>query len=56
MASGNVVQVPVNNCSESWVYAPVTVNSCGNTMNVVSTLNPAYGNSCAAEVDTADGS
>ncbi|MFD4608328.1 chaplin [Streptomyces sp. NPDC058440] len=35
--SGNVVQVPVH----------VPVNVCGNTVNVVALLNPAFGNHCA---------
>ena len=35
--SGNVVQVPVH----------VPVNVCGNTINVVGLLNPAFGNGCA---------
>ncbi|MET8407002.1 chaplin [Streptomyces sp. NPDC005195] len=35
--SGNVIQVPVN----------VPVNLCGNTINVVGLLNPAFGNTCA---------
>jgi hypothetical protein len=34
--SGNVVQAPVN----------VPVNVCGNTINVVGLLNPAFGNVC----------
>ncbi|MCZ9344995.1 chaplin [Streptomyces sp. TRM76130] len=34
--SGNVVQVPV--------HAPVNV--CGNTLDVVGVLNPAFGNDC----------
>ncbi|GAB2906377.1 MULTISPECIES: chaplin ChpG [Streptomyces] len=34
--SGNVVQVPVH----------VPVNVCGNTVNVVGLLNPAFGNQC----------
>ncbi|MFJ8144721.1 chaplin ChpD [Streptomyces sp. NPDC096094] len=34
--SGNVVQVPVH----------VPVNVCGNTVNVVGLLNPAFGNVC----------
>jgi prepilin-type processing-associated H-X9-DG protein len=34
--SGNVVQVPVN----------VDANVCGNTINVVGLLNPAFGNVC----------
>ncbi|MER7054760.1 MULTISPECIES: chaplin ChpG [unclassified Streptomyces] len=34
--SGNVVQVPVH----------VPVNVCGNTIDVVGLLNPAFGNEC----------
>ncbi|AYC41139.1 chaplin ChpG [Streptomyces griseorubiginosus] len=34
--SGNVVQVPVH----------VPVNVCGNTVNVIGLLNPAFGNEC----------
>ncbi|MFD7549883.1 chaplin [Streptomyces sp. NPDC059578] len=34
--SGNVIQVPVH----------VPVNVCGNTVNVVGLLNPAFGNTC----------
>ncbi|CAL9449065.1 chaplin [Streptomyces sp. enrichment culture] len=34
--SGNVVQVPVH----------VPVNVCGNTVNLVGLLNPAFGNEC----------
>ncbi len=34
--SGNVVQVPVH----------VPVNVCGNSVNVVGVLNPAFGNHC----------
>lgn len=34
--SGNVVQVPVH----------VPVNVCGNTVDVVALLNPAFGNTC----------
>ncbi|MET7383425.1 chaplin ChpH [Streptomyces sp. NPDC005526] len=34
--SGNVVQVPVH----------VPVNVCGNTVNVIGLLNPAFGNTC----------
>ncbi|WP_030294291.1 chaplin [Streptomyces katrae] len=34
--SGNVVQVPVH----------VPVNVCGNTVNIVGLLNPAFGNAC----------
>lgn len=35
--SGNVVQLPVH----------VPVNVCGNTVNVIGLLNPAFGNTCA---------
>lgn len=35
--SGNVVQVPVD----------VPVNVCGNSVNVIGTLNPAMGSTCA---------
>ncbi|MEY9874121.1 ABC-type glycerol-3-phosphate transport system substrate-binding protein [Streptacidiphilus sp. MAP12-33] len=35
--SGNLVQVPVD----------ADVNLCGNTVNVVGLLNPAFGNRCA---------
>jgi hypothetical protein len=34
--SGNVLQVPVH----------IPVNVCGNTVDVVGLLNPAFGNSC----------
>ncbi|ANS65339.1 secreted protein [Streptomyces lincolnensis] len=34
--SGNLVQVPVN----------VPVNLCGNTVDVIGLLNPAFGNTC----------
>ncbi|MFF0017550.1 chaplin ChpD [Streptomyces sp. NPDC005374] len=34
--SGNVVQVPIH----------VPVNVCGNTVNVIALLNPAFGNHC----------
>ncbi|MGW7001623.1 chaplin ChpH [Streptomyces sp. NPDC054933] len=36
VVSGNVIQVPVS----------VPVNACGNTINVVGLLNPAFGNTC----------
>ncbi|MFJ8078593.1 chaplin [Streptomyces sp. NPDC096176] len=35
--SGNLVQVP----------AHVPVNLCGNTVDVIGLLNPAFGNECA---------
>ncbi|MFF8832838.1 chaplin [Streptomyces sp. NPDC015131] len=34
--SGNLVQVPVH----------VPINACGNTVNVIGLLNPAFGNVC----------
>ncbi|MFD9307144.1 chaplin [Streptomyces sp. NPDC060048] len=34
--SGNLLQVPVH----------VPVNVCGNTVNVIALLNPAFGNTC----------
>lgn len=34
--SGNVIQAPVH----------VPVNACGNTVNVIGLLNPAFGNTC----------
>ncbi|MFB7051606.1 chaplin [Streptomyces vinaceus] len=36
VASGNAVQVPVH----------IPVNVCGNSVNVVGLLNPAFGNTC----------
>ncbi|SPF02866.1 chaplin [Streptomyces sp. MA5143a] len=37
--SGNVVQVPIH----------VPINLCGNTVNIVGLLNPAFGNTCINE-------
>ncbi|MDX6363119.1 chaplin ChpG [Streptomyces sp. NPDC058274] len=34
--SGNVLQVPIH----------IPVNVCGNTVNVIGLLNPAFGNQC----------
>ncbi|MFB8772865.1 chaplin [Streptomyces broussonetiae] len=34
--SGNVVQIPVH----------VPVNLCGNTVDIIGLLNPAFGNTC----------
>ncbi|MET9083020.1 chaplin [Streptomyces sp. NPDC090075] len=34
--SGNVIQVPIH----------VPINVCGNTINVIGLLNPAFGNTC----------
>ncbi|MBQ0848932.1 chaplin [Streptomyces sp. NPDC057621] len=45
VASGNVVQVPVH----------IPVNLCGNTVNVIALLNPAFGNQCANISDTHEG-
>ncbi|MEU5437906.1 chaplin [Streptomyces sp. NPDC020719] len=36
IVSGNLIQAPVD----------VPVNVCGNTINVVGLLNPAFGNEC----------
>ncbi|MET8578806.1 MULTISPECIES: chaplin [unclassified Streptomyces] len=36
VVSGNVIQVPVH----------VPVNVCGNSINVIGLLNPAFGNVC----------
>ncbi|MEU5630240.1 chaplin [Streptomyces rishiriensis] len=43
--SGNVVQVPIH----------IPVNICGNTVNVVGLLNPAFGNTCANVSDHGKG-
>ncbi|MEV5611032.1 chaplin [Streptomyces sp. NPDC052225] len=34
--SGNVVQIPVD----------VPINACGNSLNLIGLLNPAFGNTC----------
>ncbi|MFJ2603692.1 chaplin [Streptomyces sp. NPDC091279] len=34
--SGNVIQAPIN----------IPVNLCGNTIDVIGLLNPAFGNTC----------
>jgi hypothetical protein len=39
--SGNLVQVPVN----------IPINLCGNTVNVIGLLNPAFGNNCVNHSD-----
>ncbi|MFJ8823642.1 chaplin [Streptomyces sp. NPDC102467] len=39
--SGNLLQVPVH----------IPVNACGNTVDVIGLLNPAFGNQCAGDVD-----
>ncbi|MFJ6700711.1 chaplin [Streptomyces sp. NPDC091272] len=41
VVSGNLVQVPVN----------IPVNLCGNTVNVIGLLNPAFGNTCVNDGD-----
>ncbi|MEV5106268.1 chaplin [Streptomyces massasporeus] len=41
-ASGNTVQAPID----------VPVNACGNTVDVIAALNPAFGNSCADKADS----
>ncbi|MFD5078006.1 chaplin [Streptomyces sp. NPDC058371] len=43
--SGNVVQVPIH----------VPVNVCGNTVNVIGLLNPAFGNTCINKSDDKHG-
>ncbi|MFF5636662.1 chaplin [Streptomyces sp. NPDC012825] len=45
VGSGNTVQLPVH----------VPVNVCGNTVNVVGLLNPAFGNGCANVSDESAG-
>ncbi|GAB2747880.1 MULTISPECIES: chaplin [Kitasatospora] len=37
--SGNLIQVPVH----------VPVNACGNSIDVIGLLNPAFGNTCVNE-------
>ncbi|KIF78313.1 membrane protein [Streptomyces sp. 150FB] len=39
--SGNIVQVPIH----------LPVNVCGNTINVIGLLNPAFGNKCVNNSD-----
>jgi hypothetical protein len=39
--SGNLLQVPVH----------IPVNVCGNSVNVIGALNPAFGNTCVNEPD-----
>ncbi|MFI8825995.1 chaplin [Streptomyces sp. NPDC053431] len=34
--SGNAVQVPIH----------IPINLCGNTVNIIGALNPAFGNTC----------
>lgn len=35
--SGNVIQIPIH----------IPINACGNSVGLVSILNPAFGNSCS---------
>ncbi|MDR3084244.1 MAG: chaplin, partial [Streptomyces sp.] len=42
IASGNTLQVPVH----------IPINVCGNSVDVVGVLNPAFGNSCANRSDS----
>lgn len=42
VGSGNVVQVPID----------IPVNACGNSVDIVGVLNPAFGNECANDADT----
>ncbi|MEU2440999.1 chaplin [Streptomyces rubradiris] len=35
--SGNVIQVPIG----------IPINVCGNTVDIIALLNPAFGNTCA---------
>ncbi|WP_327287648.1 chaplin [Streptomyces sp. NBC_01198] len=35
--SGNVIQIPID----------IPVNACGNSVNLLGILNPAFGNTCA---------
>ncbi|MEU3450334.1 chaplin [Streptomyces thermolilacinus] len=37
VASGNILQIPVH----------IPINLCGNTIDVIGLLNPAFGNVCA---------
>jgi hypothetical protein len=41
--AGNVVQLPIN--------API--NACGNTVDVIGVLNPAFGNHCENDTSNA---
>lgn len=44
VASGNVLQLPIN----------VPINVCGNTIDIVGVLNPAFGNQCGNVSDGPD--
>lgn len=41
VGSGNVIQVPID----------IPVNACGNSVDIVGALNPAFGNQCANDAD-----
>ncbi|MFF3481943.1 chaplin [Streptomyces sp. NPDC002701] len=45
VASGNVIQVPLH----------IPINLCGNTVDVIGLLNPAFGNKCANISDKHEG-
>ncbi|CAL9568994.1 Chaplin-G [Streptomyces sp. enrichment culture] len=45
VVSGNVAQVPLN----------IPVNLCGNTVDVIGLLNPAFGNTCLNHSDNTGG-
>ncbi|BDM73144.1 hypothetical protein HEK616_66310 [Streptomyces nigrescens] len=34
--SGNAIQIPID----------IPINACGNTVNIIGLLNPAFGNNC----------
>ncbi|GGV80557.1 MULTISPECIES: chaplin [Streptomyces] len=46
VVSGNTIQVPVH----------IPANVCGNTVDVIALLNPAFGNACANVDDDNGGS
>ncbi len=37
--SGNVIQIPIH----------IPINVCGNSLNLIGALNPAFGNTCINE-------
>jgi hypothetical protein len=43
--SGNVIQIPIH----------IPINVCGNSVNVIGALNPAFGNSCSNGGSTGTG-
>ncbi|MFI5765018.1 MULTISPECIES: chaplin [unclassified Streptomyces] len=36
VGSGNLIQIPIH----------IPINACGNSINVIGLLNPAFGNTC----------